>query len=79
MERVDDVKVAVAAASGTLVLVGAGELLTAGGPLLKMLPLFVYFAFVPVHDPERGGFDRVRTWIGGVALVTLAALAWLAV
>lgn len=79
MERIDDIKIAVAAASGTLVLVAAGELRSAGGPLLKMLPLLVYFAFTAVHDPERGGLDRLRNWVGAVALVTLAALVWLVI
>lgn len=79
MERRDNLEVAVAATGGTLVVVAVSEALSAGGPVLRMLPLFVYFAYAAVHDPERDGLDRRRNWLGLVGLVTGAALAWLVV
>lgn len=79
MERRDALTVAAASTGGTLVLVGVSEALSAGGPLLQMLPLLVYFAYAVVHDPKRGGPDRLRNWLGLVGLVTVAAAAWLAI
>lgn len=77
MDRTDDIVVASAAAAGTLVLVAVGELLSVGGSLIRAVPLSVYFAYAVVHDPERGDWDRVRTWVGLAALLTLVTLVWL--
>lgn len=76
MDRTDDLRVAGAAAIGTLILVVGGELYAAGDVYTRGLPLAVYFLYAVVHDPERGGLDVVRTWVGLAGAVTAATLAW---
>ena len=78
MDRTDDLRVAGAAALGTLLLVAVGELYAVGGVYSRGLPLAVYFLYAVVHDPERGGVDEVRTWIGLAGAVTAATLVWFA-
>lgn len=79
MDRRGDLFVAAGAVVSALAIVLVGELLGGvGGPLLQSLPLFVFFAFSAVHDPDRGGLDRPRYWIALSALVALVSIAWLA-
>jgi hypothetical protein len=76
MDRTDDLLVAGAAALGTLILVAVSVLFSVGGTYTRALPLVVYFAYTVVHDPDRGGLDRPRTWIGFTGVVTLATTVW---
>jgi hypothetical protein len=79
MDRRPDLIVAAGAAAATLAVVAAGELLGGvGGPLLRALPLSVFFAFTVVHDSERGGLDRPRYWVALAGAVAAGAMAWLA-
>jgi hypothetical protein len=77
MDRRDDLLVAGAAALGTLFVVAVSVLLSTGGTYVRALPLVVYFAYTVVHDPERGGLDQARVWIGLTGAVTLLTLVLL--
>jgi hypothetical protein len=76
MDRTDDLVVAGAAALGTLILVVVSVFVSVDGIYTRALPVVVYFVYTVVHDADRNGRDRPRTWVGLTAVVTLATMVW---
>lgn len=76
MDRTDDLVVAGAAALGTLVLVAVSVFASVDSIYTRALPIVVYFVYTLVHDADRNGFDRPRTWVGLTVVVTLATMIW---